>query len=167
MPFARGPVLCYRGAGQYATVGPTEYVGEDDVLHIPSDFPTDLASVPRLFWTLIPPTGAYEKAAVLHDWLCVQLARARSTGGRAPVTARDTDGLFRRVMREGQVGFVTRWLMWVGVRWGALANPARRAGWWRDAPLVLLLTAIGLAIVVAGMWGAHLAVDQLLRLVAQ
>jgi len=32
-------------------------------------FETDFASVPRIFWSLIPPWGRYGKAAVLHDYL--------------------------------------------------------------------------------------------------
>jgi hypothetical protein len=41
-------------------------------LHIcvPKGFRTDLASVPRIFWSIIPPMGRYSQAAVIHDWLC-------------------------------------------------------------------------------------------------
>lgn len=159
MPFATGPVLRYVGLGRYQTTGLTVYVGGRDVITIPGGFETDLASVPRLFWALLPPHGVYERAAVLHDWHCVQLA-----AGESAVSSRDVDGLFRRVAREGGAGLVARWLLWVGVRWGALANPARRAGWWRDAPLVLLLTALGLAAVLAVVWAVHEAVDWLLEL---
>jgi hypothetical protein len=97
---------------------------------------------------------------VLHDWLCVQLVdRHRGQDPRSPggVTARDTDGLFRRVMREAGVGLVVRWVMWVGVRWGALANPARRAGWWRDTPAVVGLSALVLAATCTAIWGADRA----------
>lgn len=158
MPFAAGPVLAYVGRGKYATVGPTEYVGSDDVITIPSDFRTDLATVPRIFWALIPPQGAYEQAAVLHDWLCVRLRVAHQYGQQPTVSSRDADGLFRRVMREGGVGFITRWVMWTGVRWGALFNPCRRKGFWRDAPLVGLLTALGLAVTGLLVYGLDAAV---------
>jgi hypothetical protein len=131
MPFARGPVLYYVGLGRYLTVGPTEYVGRDQVITIADSFPTDLASVPRLFWALIPPDGAYEDAAVL----------------------------FRRVMREAGVGFVTRWIMWAGVRWGALVDPSRRLGWWRDLPLVAMITMLEVLSVTAVTWGLHELVD--------
>lgn len=36
---------------------------------IPRNFITDFASSPRLLWSLVPPTGRYTKAAVLHDYL--------------------------------------------------------------------------------------------------
>jgi hypothetical protein len=161
MPFARGPVLTYVGRSQYATVGTTEYVGSDDVITIPSDFGTDLATVPRVFWALIPPQGAYESAAVLHDFGCVAL-----TDGSCLLSSRDVDGLFRRVMREGGVGFINRWIMWCGVRWGALANPARRAGWWRDAPLVVGISAAVLAVTAALSVAADRAVHALVGLLA-
>ncbi len=147
MPFASGPTLMYVGRGIYETVGPTEYVGATEVVRIPAGSRTDLATVPRVFWALIPPTGAYEAAAVLHDWYCTRLA----AGDRA-VSSRDADGLFRRVMRESGVGPVTRWLMWTGVRLGALANPARRDGWWRDAPAVAAISATALAAAGSAVW---------------
>lgn len=163
MPFAHGPVLRYEARGLYRTVGTSEYVGREDRITIPDDFPTDLASVPRLFWSLLPPSGAYERAAVLHDYACTELAKAYWTGRpTAPVNARDTDGLFRRVMREEGVGFITRWVMWTGVRWGALGNPARRAGWIRDAPRVAAVTAAVLAIAGGALLGVHLAANLLL-----
>lgn len=36
---------------------------------IEKGFTTDLASVPRIFWPVIPPFGRYARAAVLHDYL--------------------------------------------------------------------------------------------------
>ncbi|MCP4647510.1 MAG: DUF1353 domain-containing protein [bacterium] len=32
-------------------------------------FVTDFASVPRLFWRILPPFGKYAPAAVIHDYL--------------------------------------------------------------------------------------------------
>lgn len=39
--------------------------------------------------------------------------------------------------------------------WGALFNPARRPGWWRDAPAVLGISAAGLAAVWASAHVLH------------
>jgi len=154
VPFATGPILTYIGGGRYRTVGPTVYVGSKDIITIPSDFDTDLTSVPRIFWALLPPTGVYERSALVHDWHCVQLAK-----GNRGISSRDADGLFRRMAREGGAGLVTRWALWTGVRWGALVNPARRGGWWRDAPLVGLITAVGLVVVAVAAIGIHMLVD--------
>ena len=38
-------------------------------VYIPEGFKTDLASVPRIFWSIIPPFGRYTDASVLHDFL--------------------------------------------------------------------------------------------------
>jgi hypothetical protein len=160
MPFARGPVLMYLGGGQYETVGPTEYVGDRDVIHIPAGFRTDLASVPRVFWALLPPQGVYEAAAVAHDWHCTRLAV-----GDCEVSSRDADGLFRRMAREGGAGLLTRWALWTGVRWGALANPHRRPGIGPDLPLMLLITAAGAAAIVGVFAAVHLLIDWAGRLI--
>lgn len=40
-----------------------------DVISVPAGFVTDLASVPRVFWTLLPPDGKYAKAAIIHDYM--------------------------------------------------------------------------------------------------
>ena len=171
MPFARGPVLAYTGRGRYETVGPTEYVGTDDVIIIPAGFATDLATIPRIFWALLPPSGVYEKAAVVHDFGCVSLF-----DGTCRLSSRDVDGLFRRIVREdqelepnrGPVRFVwdavVRWLLWTGVRWGALANPARRQGWLDDLPAVVAVTIATLAAVAAAAWGVDAGVHALVDL---
>ncbi|WP_436152923.1 DUF1353 domain-containing protein [Bosea sp. LjRoot90] len=36
---------------------------------IPRGFVTDLASVPWVFWSLLPPIGPYGMPAIMHDWL--------------------------------------------------------------------------------------------------
>lgn len=36
---------------------------------VPAGFVTDLVSTPRAVWSLIPPTGRYQRAAIIHDWL--------------------------------------------------------------------------------------------------
>jgi hypothetical protein len=38
-------------------------------VQVPTGFVTDFASVPRLFWTALPPDGDYTYAAILHDYL--------------------------------------------------------------------------------------------------
>lgn len=160
MPFASGPILTYVGLGRYQTVGTTVYVGKDELITIPDGFETDLASVPRIFWAFLPPSGVYERAAVLHDFGCVSLAH-----GTCLLPSRDVDGLFRRVAREGGSSFLTRWALWTGVRWGALFNKARRPGWLRDAPKVLAITVVGLAVTCAAIYGLDRIVHALFRLI--
>ncbi len=40
------------------------------LIDVPAGYRTDFASIPRLFWRVLPPAGKYGKAAVIHDWLC-------------------------------------------------------------------------------------------------
>lgn len=38
-------------------------------ISVPSGFISDLASIPKIFWNVLPPFGLYSAAAVIHDWL--------------------------------------------------------------------------------------------------
>jgi hypothetical protein len=38
-------------------------------VRVPAGFVTDLASIPRVFWSVLPPAAAYAYAAVVHDYL--------------------------------------------------------------------------------------------------
>lgn len=114
---------------------PLRYIGDVDEFIVPAGYLTDFASVPRIAVWLVPVFGLYTPAAILHDYL---ITNAQADGR---ISSRDTDGMFRRAMRELGVPPVRRWLMWTGVRWGALFNKRRRAGWLPSAPLVLLISA--------------------------
>lgn len=88
---------------------------------VPEGFKTDLASIPRLAWSLLPPFGRYEAAAVIHDWLYWSQELCRE----------DADAVFLDAMIFNQVGRVTRFMIYRAVRtFGGFAwrnNAARRA----------------------------------------
>lgn len=48
------------------------YLGDEynSYVTVPRGYLTDGASVPRVFWNIIPPWGDYGQACVLHDYLC-------------------------------------------------------------------------------------------------
>jgi hypothetical protein len=143
MPFETDSVTVRRRDDSHWTVvEPLVYRGKTDTFVVPAGFPTDFASVPRVAVWLIPRFGRYTLAAIMHDWLVTEGLR---TG---VVTSRDADGIFRRVMRELGVPVVRRWLMWAGVRWGALTDPARRPGWAISAPGVLAISVLAAPVVV-------------------
>src|SRR3954470_12268074 len=93
-----------------------------DTFVVPTGFVTDFATVPRFLHWLVSPYGAYTRAAVLHDWLLVELAAWTKTqamhspgsghGPQPPANSHDTDGIFRRVMQDLGVPFIQRWIMW-------------------------------------------------------
>ena len=117
-------------------LSPITYYGSSEAWSVPSGFLTDFASAPRVTAWLVPRTGAYTAAAVVHDWLC---SVAVVEGWISPS---DADGVFRRILGEQGVRPVLRWCMWSGVRWGALLNRTRRPGWWHDAPKVILVSLV-------------------------
>lgn len=124
------------------------YTGTDDGWTVPAGTETDFATVPRIIQWLIPTYGVYTLAAILHDHFCYELANAFKEGREPFITSVDTDGIFRRVMRELGVSFAQRWLMWCGVRWGAVFNKARRKGIARDLPMMILISILAASVVI-------------------
>lgn len=87
------------------------------VLRIPAGFVTDFASIPQALWNILPPAGAYARAAVVHDFLY----RTRGLATRA-----EADGVFLEAMGELRVSWRRRHAMWLGVR--IFGGRAFRAG---------------------------------------
>lgn len=90
-----------------------------EYVRVPRSFVTDFASIPRGLWNLLPPTGGYGKAAVIHDWL-YQKRVVRPAGRLCDRAEAD------RVLLEGMevlgVGRLTRRLIYAGVRAGGWAT---------------------------------------------
>lgn len=141
MPFNTTTVSVTSANGnQWVLDRPLTYRGQRDRFVIPAGFRTDFATIPRLLTWLVGRTGQHTLAVVLHDWLV-------TTGvDSGAVSHRDADGLLRRVLRETGTPFVRRWLMWAGVRYGALFG-GRRDDWIRDAALVALITVLAAPVV--------------------
>lgn len=72
----------------------------------PRGFVTDFASVPRLFWTLLPPDGVYTYAAVLHDFLYWEQSTSRTTA----------DEILKLAMQELKVSTTTADAIYAAVR---------------------------------------------------
>lgn len=109
------------------------YRGATDLYTVPAGYVTDFATVPDFLVWVINKTGPYTRAAVVHDWLITDEIPAKR------VTSQDTDGIFRRIMREEGTPLVRRWVMWAAVRLASLGNTRRAYGrhFVRDAPRVL------------------------------
>ncbi len=78
---------------------------------VPAGYPTDFASTPKLIWWVYPPTGHYQHAAILHDWLYDCHHR-----GQEIYCRKSADGILRDQMKLDGVGFRTRWTFWFFVR---------------------------------------------------
>jgi hypothetical protein len=98
--------------------------GTADQITVPPGFVTDLASIPRWAWTLLPPDGPWVKAAVIHDFLYqtkgTGVWKGHPSGNTrpAPYTRAEADGILREAMADRQVGPVARNLIWAAVRVG-------------------------------------------------
>ena len=76
------------------------YVGEkhsETEVKIPRGYLTDGASVPRVFWNVIPPWGKYGQAAILHDYLCEYLT-VEESGICKSITRKECDQIFLEAM---------------------------------------------------------------------
>jgi hypothetical protein len=162
--------LVAAGPTTWALTLPLVWTGtKGDTFVVPTGFVTDFATVPRFLHWEVSPYGAYTRAAVLHDWLLVQLAAWVSDGGdeaaplSPPATSRDCDGIFRRVMEDLGVPWAKRWTMWTAVRWASLFNSrrayGRRIG--RDLPAMLGMTLLALPVSLPGALGVLISLGLL------
>ena len=64
---------CQHGRQFYELVEPLTFEyrvnGGGLTIKVPKGFETDFASIPRIFWPILPPFGRYTKAAIIHDYL--------------------------------------------------------------------------------------------------
>jgi len=91
---------------------------------VPPHFVTDLASIPRLFWNILPPFGKYTEAAVIHDWIY------RTHMFTRPIC----DAILLQGMGICGVPVWQRWIIYLNVRvfgWFAWHDERR----WRKHPM--------------------------------
>lgn len=66
-------------------------------VEVPVGFVTDLTSVPRIFWSVIPRDGDYVYAAIIHDYLYWTQVTSRE----------DADNILKEVMKDLKINDVT------------------------------------------------------------
>ena len=118
MPFLTSVVAEDRGDGRWLLAADLIYRGKSEDFVVPSGFPTDFASVPRLLQWVAPKLGRQNRSAVLHDYLYAVAPLVLTKGGWMQITRKDADGLFRRTMREDRVSWLRRWTFYLAVRVG-------------------------------------------------
>lgn len=95
----------------------------DEYVAVPVGYVTDFATIPQIFWSIIPPWGKYGKASVIHDFLCTDGFYFRKVGGtviQVPVTRKEADDIFLEAMTVLQVDEVTKAAIYAAVRAYAL-----------------------------------------------
>lgn len=90
----------------WVTRCPLVYNRDTEVITVPENFATDLASVPKVLWGVMPPFGNHTKAAVLHDYLYGQGVRPR----------KQCDEIFLEAMESLGVSKTRRYVMYWAVR---------------------------------------------------
>lgn len=118
------------------------YKNNGTVYTVPAGYISDGASVPRSLSWLYPKYGEYLKAAVLHDWLITDVLAKQA------IDSNSVDRLFRQAMHSLDIPKLRQWIMWAGVRIGAIVNKHRRKGSLKTFPqlLFVLLLASPLAV---------------------
>lgn len=95
---------------------------------VPAGFVTDLASIPRWAWVLLPPDGPWVKAAIIHDFLYatggngVWKRHAPGTTRAKPYSRAEADRILRQAMHNRGVDVVRRNIIWAAVRVGGWAG---------------------------------------------
>ena len=91
-------------------------LSDDEDLFIPVGFETDFASVPRIFWSIIPPIGKANIAWVIHDYLY----DTKDERGRKWAD----DEMYYWMRKKGQSWLKSQLMYW-GVRIGG-------RNWWKN-----------------------------------
>jgi hypothetical protein len=73
---------------------------------VPIGFVTDFASIPRIFWSILPPDGKYTYPAILHDYLYWTQTTSRDVA----------DSILKFGMEDFSVGTVTSMAIYNAVR---------------------------------------------------
>lgn len=76
---------------------------------VPKGFRTDFASTPKFMWNIIPPTGKYTRASLVHDFLY-------STDCKLILNRRVCDSIFNEVMEAHGTSVYRRESMYRAVR---------------------------------------------------
>ena len=80
-------------------------------VQVPVGFVTDFASIPQVFWSLLPPDGTYTYAAIIHDYLYWE----------QPVSKAEADEILRLAMEDFKVNSAAVLAIYQGVHLGGQA----------------------------------------------
>lgn len=125
------------GRSLWALQRPMTYISghpQAERIVVPAGFVTDLASIPRLVWSIYPPDGPWVKAAVVHDFLYDTQGdgcwwRTCGVERNPPYSRREADRILLEGMADRGIGWLERHVIWLAVRLGGYA------GWHRAGAL--------------------------------
>jgi len=84
---------------------------------IPTGFVSDLASIPRFLWPILPPWGEYDRAVAVHDflWNPAGYIVGLETGRPRAVSKMEANAIMDAVMELDNVAMWRRKALLVGV----------------------------------------------------
>jgi len=118
-----GFTLDTKGKSWYLTQDAKVIVGATYKLECPEGMETDGASIPRFFWRLMGPKmdPPYHKAAIIHDAGYLNVLRWSYSEDQVWIeewhTRKETDELFRELLKNLGMSRWRRNLMYLAVRW--------------------------------------------------
>jgi hypothetical protein len=101
--------LDYIDGYMWSLVEAFSFTDTEGIVHTaPEKFKTNFASTPKFMWSVLPPTGSYGPAAVIHDFLVATKSVSRDRA----------DEIFLEMLIVLKVNPVKRWVLYRGVRIG-------------------------------------------------
>jgi len=84
---------------------------------VPQGSQSNLASIPKLLWWWFPPTGRYDKAAFVHDYLYQGgVVTIEATGEKYRPSRGEADYIFLTALKALGISFRRRHTMYLAVR---------------------------------------------------
>lgn len=111
------------GDGTYTLMREFDFYIDDmdsssETIHCPVGLVTDFASIPKIFWSALPPNGRYGKAAVIHDLLYQNhgVWCDTKTGKWFTYSRKQCDNVLLDGMKVLGVNALTQWIIYTAVR---------------------------------------------------
>lgn len=101
-------------------------LGSGDTVEVSKGFKTDFASIPRVFWMVLPKWGKYGNAAVIHDWIYSSQERCREEADQILLEAMTVLSVskWQRVLIYQAVRYFG-WFAWARNQWDREAGYSR------------------------------------------
>jgi hypothetical protein len=115
---------------------------EGKVWTVPKGYESDYASIPRALSWYYAKSGPYNLAAVVHDYLITDVLEKQHA-----IESNRVDEIFKEAMADLDIPKARQWVMWAGVRLGAIGNKKRRKGSLKTLPKVALIVLLALPVV--------------------
>lgn len=134
------------------------YKSGDTIYTVPAGYETDYASIPRAVSWIYPKDGPYRKAAVVHDWLITN----GLVNKEFDIKSNRVDEIFREAMNSiGGIPKLRQYIMWAGVRIGAIFNKHRRKGSLKTLPKVFGIVLLASPVLLVPSLAVQLALTLL------